>query len=323
MLRTIAVLIACITTLVGASAHAETPDEHLFRGDMHYFDGDYGRAISEYKSFLLASVDDARRPRVELKIAWLHALDDQPEKAERILRRLSVEQQTEPEGWWARLYSAQVQLKGPNATRARSTYQQLIQDCEPIVAHSAEARGISRAECLELTTLARLGLAYFWTRQDDFDRAANQLNYLPQSAPQTADARKVAAYVSTLEIPSKSPLVAAALSIVPGAGHFYVGDWALGALALVLNGALIFGTVDSLVDQRYGQAAAFGLLELAVYSGTIYSAVTAAQRYNRRARRDVREGLTHDIEQISEDLPWSARFPITYPTPLRLRVDFQ
>lgn len=323
-MRAICLVQVLLLLLLGASnaVAQSTPEEHLLRGDMLYFEGDYYRAITEYKAFLHAAPGDERASRVDLKIAWIYAVAGQSGAAEKLLRRLAVEQRTELEGWWARLYSANVAATSDTPTRARHSYEAVVSDCKPIIAHEGSAAGVERNDCLELTTYAQLGLARYWTSLDNFERAAESLASIPRSAPQSPDANKVAAYVSELEIPHKRPLVAGLLSLVPGLGHFYLEEWGIGVVAMVWNGVFIYATVDSFAAGRYGQGTLLGLLEAIWYAGTIFGAVSGAHRFNRDAMLIVREGLTRDIDALSEDTPWPARFPVQYPTPLQLRLQF-
>lgn len=317
-----ALLLVASLLLSGSPAYAQSPEEHLLRGDMYYFEGDYYRAISEYKAFLVSSPGDPRRSRIDMKIAWIYAVGGKPEAAEKLLRRLALEEKTELEGWWARLYASEVAMAADEEIRARRGYEEIIADCEPIAAQQGTAAGVERADCLELMTYARLGLARYYTQADDFDRAAEELSSIPKSAPQRPDAGKVASYVATLDIPRKNPTVAGLLSIVPGLGHFYLEEWGIGIVAMIWNGVFIFATADSFVAGRYGQGTLLGLLEVIWYAGTIFGAVSGAHRFNRDAMLIVRDGLKKDIDRLSQDAPWPARFPVQYPTPLQLRLEF-
>jgi len=324
----LALTLLAISTPASAQRAQERPfrssvneaERHLLRGDVYYVEGDYYRAITEYKAFLNEALDDPRRSRVDLKMAWIYHVANKPAAAENLLRYIALERRDEPEGWWARLYGAHVAMRSDQPLLARRAYEQVVQDCEPVLAQKSQA--IARPQCLELTTRARLGLAHYWAQLDDFDRAAAELGSVPKSAPQAPDARRVAEYVSTLEIPHKSAGLAGVLSIVPGFGHFYLGEWGIGIVAMIWNGAFIFATVDSFVAGRIGQGTLLGLLELVWYGGTIFGAVSGAHRFNRDAYLIVREGLTKDIDQIAADTPWPARFPVEYPTPLKLQFEF-
>ena len=316
----VGVALALSFLAISSVAIAQTPEEHLLRGDVFYVEGDYYRAITEYKTFLHKALDDPRRSRVDLKIAWIYHVAERPDAAEELLRRIALDRRDDVEGWWARLYAGHVAMTSDQPLRARRAYEGVIKDCEPVLAQQSLA--VPRSECLELTTRARLGLARYWAELDDFQTASSQLGSLPKSAPQAADARKVAEYVATLEIPRKSPGLAGLLSIVPGLGHFYLGEVGIGIVAMVWNGAFIFATVDSFVAGRIGQGTLLGLLELVWYGGTIFGAISGAHRFNRDAYLIVREGLTEDIDRLAADTPWPARFPVEYPTPLKLQFEF-
>ncbi len=302
-------------------AFADEPDEHLLRGDVYYLQGDYYRAITEYKTYLMKTADADHASRVDLKIAWIYHISERPEAAEALLRSIALDQRSAPEGWWARLYAAHVAAAGKEPLRARRAYEKLIQDCEPVLAQTVTDASIDREGCTEITTRARLGLAKYWANLDDFERSATELGSVPRSWNKAADARKVANYVATIQIPQKSPAVAGALSVVPGLGHFYLEQWGTGIVAMVWNGAFIFATVDSFAAGRIGQGTLLGLLELVWYGGTIFGAISGAHRFNRDARLIVRDGLIEDIDRLAVDTPWPARFP-AQSTPLQLHWDW-
>ena len=85
------------------------------------------------------------------------------------------------------------------------------------------------------------------------------------------------------ELPSKSPWLAGGLStLIPGAGSFYVGRYAEGALALFVNGVLFYATAGAIERDRDGAALVMGSLALAFYGGSIYAAANGAHKYNDR-----------------------------------------
>ena len=308
--------------LLASTAVAQDAEQHLLRGDVFYLQGDYYRAITEYKYFLLASADDPRKSRVDLKIAYIYHVSERPDAAAELLRHVALERRNEPEGYWAKLYAGHVSMAAEEPARAKRAYDEVLSGCAPVLDQSGAVEGIDRGECLELTARAQLGVARYWAALDDFDSAAEALASIPRSAQQADDARKVAQYIATLNIPQKSPAVAGALSVIPGLGHFYLEEWGTGIVAMIWNGAFIFATVDSFAAGRIGQGTLLGLLELVWYGGTIFGAVSGAHRFNRDARLIVREGLVRDIDRMAVDTPWPARFPVSYPTPLQLQFDF-
>lgn len=300
-----------------------TPAEQaLMRADLLYYEGDYYRAISEYKEFLAHSGADARAIRVHMKVAWIYFLSNKPKAAEAALREIAANAEGAPEGWWARLYLGHVATQGNEPIKARAMYDNVVQSCSKFVGKSAPAGDPRTAECFALTTYARLGLAKYHAKAGDFDAAAAELSELPGESPTTKAGDEIATYVAELEIPSKSPTLAGVLSIVPGLGHFYIEEYAVGVVAMIWNGLFLYGTIDSILDKTYGQAAVLGILELVWYAGTIFGAIAGAERFNRDAETIVRDGLTEDIDALGKDVPWPVRFPASNPVRLQLRMSF-
>jgi tetratricopeptide (TPR) repeat protein len=83
------------------------------------------------------------------------------------------------------------------------------------------------------------------------------------------------------EIPRKSPATAGVLSIVPGAGHLYCERYQDALIAFIVNGGLIAGAYAAFEDENYALGGLVSLVELGFYSGTIYSAVSSAHKYNK------------------------------------------
>ena len=303
-------LIFCLF-LTSATAWAQAPDTQdtgtdrstlapldaaLHQGDVLTMEGDYYRAITAYKSFLiLAPSDDIRRGDVELRIAWIYYVARKPAAAVDVLRPLVLRLGDSPESRWARLRLGQVLMESPASAAGRNNLERLAADCEALQA----------PECKDISTAVRLSLASFYADSFRFEAAASQLALVPKESHVSRAAYRVSDYLRTLNIPTKNPALAGVLSVIPGLGHVYIEDYSVAALALIWNGLFIFATVDAVVDQQWGQAALLGTLELIWYSGTIFGAVAGAHRFNRDAERIVREGLTRDIESMDDDSPWS------------------
>ncbi|MBI5441204.1 MAG: tetratricopeptide repeat protein [Deltaproteobacteria bacterium] len=85
------------------------------------------------------------------------------------------------------------------------------------------------------------------------------------------------------QLPRKSPLTAGALSAaVPGAGHLYLGRPRDAALAFLLNGAFLWGTVTAAGRDEWALAGILGFFELGWYGGSVLSAMNGAHQWNRR-----------------------------------------
>lgn len=223
---------------------------------------------------------------------------------------------------WGRLYYADLARRAGKGSAAVKTYERLIDTCDALVAEGDAANAgdaaIGKGECLYIQSYARVGLARYYSTRHEFDKAVTQLEEVPDNSPIKPKAQATAQKVNGLELPRKSPVLAGALSVVPGLGHFYIEEYGAGVAAILWNGVFIYAFVDSIFSRRYGQAALIGLVESIWYSGTIFGAISGAHRFNRDARRIVEEGMTRELNRMDDPNPWPARFP----TP-RQGVQFQ
>ncbi|NNG01643.1 MAG: tetratricopeptide repeat protein [Desulfobacteraceae bacterium] len=94
-------------------------------------------------------------------------------------------------------------------------------------------------------------------------------------------------------IPRKNPTVAGALSILPGAGQLYCHRYKDALLAFIINGGLIWATVEAFDKENYALGSVIGFVELGFYTGNIYSAKSAAHKYN----RDQTQRFIDDLKQ--------------------------
>jgi tetratricopeptide (TPR) repeat protein len=102
------------------------------------------------------------------------------------------------------------------------------------------------------------------------------------------------------EVELKDPLLAGVLSLVPGFGHFYLGQWGVGLTSLVWNGLFIFAAISAWLAGDIGVAAVLTIFELGWYSGGIFGAVAGAYRHNRDAVRNWRDDVLATYGQTRE-----------------------
>lgn len=100
----------------------------------------------------------------------------------------------------------------------------------------------------------------------------------------------------------KSPQTAGLLAaILPGSGHFYLGRYKDGTVAFLLNASFIWGAVASFQQNNYAVGGILTFFEVGWYTGNIYSAVGAAQKYNKweedRFRDDIEKKFKPYLSQ--------------------------
>lgn len=119
------------------------------------------------------------------------------------------------------------------------------------------------------------------------------------------------------EVPQKSPGMAGVLAaVLPGAGHLYCERYRDASIAFLLNGAFIWGIVESFEHNNYVVGGILTFFELGWYSGNIYSAVSSAHKYNQKKKQEYLDFL-----QKGSDLSIGISLQGKYPM-LSLRYDF-
>jgi len=153
----------------------------------------------------------------------------------------------------------------------------------------------------EASSKARLGRSLV-----EFDRGSlvgtgQELQRFLADFPADPRAGKVQTALSLLpqdgELSRKSPLTAGILAaIVPGSGHMYAGHYGDGATALLLNGLFIAGTVVAIRQENYAVAGIVGIIGLPFYIGNIYGAANAATKWNLAVRKELRGRLSLTLD---------------------------
>ncbi len=254
-------------------------DQILAFADALFRDGDYFRAITEYKRFLFLHPTDVRAGRVQLQIGLAYLGGQQWEEARQTFETLA---QQHPD---ADIRREAAFLLGETAYRQRR-YAQAIDELRPLVEREPRTPVGQRARYL-------LGWSYLRARQ--WPEAVDAFAAIDADSPLFASAQALSEAARVAEqLPRKSPALAGVLSaVIPGTGHFYTGRFRDGAIALLLNGAFLAAGIEAV---QAGNEAAAGLLfffEAAWYSGSIYGAVNAAHKFN----RDTEDRFLQELER--------------------------
>lgn len=240
--------------------------------------GDPYRAIGEYERFRFLAPSSPFDEVVRYRIALAYLVGEQYEMAGSLAARLSEDQAADPEvreaAW----------LLGGRALYGLKLYPAAD-------AHLSEFLGQERR-----TPLARGWAAYqlAWVRLKawDFQASLEPLAKVPPGTPWSDAAQAMRAELSRgVTVPYRSPVVAGLLSIVPGLGHFYLGQFGTGVSAMLWNGAFGWGLYETIRAQQWGLTVLLGLFEALWYTGTIFGAVAGAHRFNRDAKLNLLDDL--------------------------------
>lgn len=277
--------------------------DHLFG------DGDYYRAISEYRRYLFLTEgrgDEA--PRAALAIGEALLRGEQWDAAGRQFDGVATRTLDMNLRRGALYAAARAYLEDGRPELAKPRFRLLVADPD------ADA---------SLADSARMLLAWGHFDAGELDKAREVFAAVAASeSPFAKDAKGVVEALDKKgELDTKDPLVAALLSIVPGGGHMYLGQWGTGFTALAWNTLFVVAAVSAWITGDWGVAAVLTFAELGWYGGSMFGAIAGAYRHNRDAIRNWRDETiaTHGAHRLIPDAYESDQMPGTL---LRLRGTF-
>lgn len=170
----------------------------------------------------------------------------------------------------------------------------------------------------ELIDDAMLYMAMSYVEEEKWQEALDGLRGIEKKSNLYHFAENFASGLQNIDkLPLKSPALAGTLAaILPGSGHLYTEREKDGITAFLLNGAFIWGAVESYNNENYAVAGILTFFELGWYFGNIYSAVNSAHKYNKRLKneyiKDLKEknGFSFGISSIDKShyLTFNFRF---------------
>ena len=143
-----------------------------------------------------------------------------------------------------------------------------------------------------LTNAARYRLGWTHLQADRWREASNVFNGVEERSPLYPSAQDLA--LSSLkgeELSFKEPAAAGALALIPGLGHVYTNRYKDALISFLVNGLLIWATVEAFNEGHEVLGGILGFVGLGFYSGNIYSAISGAHKYNVKVKEDFRQGL--------------------------------
>jgi hypothetical protein len=281
MSRTILLLSFFILLSGGALAQEEGKrviDEktQMSLGDFFSEDGDYYRAITEYKRFLFFFPESLRAEEALWKIAtsffqgkkW----DESLSAADDFLRK-------HPSSPWV---AEAIFLKG----RCWMEKREFSQARHHFLRVREMAAGTGVAQEAQWQTAAS------YLREERWKEAAAEFRKVDPNSKLYPRADHWAKGLEGIDaVPQKSPTTAGILAVLPGAGHLYCERYRDAGIAFVLNAAFIWGMVEAFKHENYAVGGILTFFELGWYSGNIYSAISSAHKYNRNNKKEYLDSL--------------------------------
>jgi TolA-binding protein/TM2 domain-containing membrane protein YozV len=274
-----------LLTIVVSPARSEprtliiTDELQLGLAESFLTEGEYYRAITEYKRFLYFFPDSEQVAYVQLQIGMAYYRGGEYPAA---IEAFAKVRQDYP----AEHYAAAAFYEGVCRSRLH----------EPAAAQDNFDRVLAFDPANPLAAEALAGIALNALDRQDLAGSRRALERLAKDYPHTPQgdaAREAMPIVLAAETePCKSPVAAGVFSaLVPGSGQLYAGRYRDGLLAFLVNGLFIAGTAVAIDQDNDPAAVLLGAAGLPFYLGNIYGAANAAHKWNLSIAQDLRSDL--------------------------------
>jgi tetratricopeptide (TPR) repeat protein len=244
-----------------------------------YSQGEYRRAIDEYKRFLYFFPHAKQYRHAFFQIGMAHyrlgAFPEAVQIFQDIMNEVFVSSEAPGDtviDAWFRASDCYRQLKQYGV--AVLQLQNLMQlSSDPV-----------------LMDRAHLQIAWIFIESGAWEQARF---HLKQIRPQTIENGHLAGLIHQLEmlekdqdtlLPRKNPVFSGLLSMLPGAGYVYCERYRDALISFMVNGGLMLAAWQAFEDDQTVLGTMLSFLGAGFYSGNIYGSITAAHKYNRAHR---------------------------------------
>jgi tetratricopeptide (TPR) repeat protein len=243
-------------------------DQLIDFADRLMAEGEYFRAITEYRRFLFYYSHDPRQVMIHFRIGLALYRGQQYEEALQTFREVAHRYPNTPYGKQAWLWQGESLLRQAQYKAAEQLYIQVLEQFSDD----------------EISQLARYQRAWALLYQRQWHAASLHLRQItPESALFRMAHRLADEVLDGDQLPSRSPLVAGLLSgLLPGSGQLYIGRGGDALLAFFLNALFIAGIAQAVTQGEVAIAGVLSFFEAGWYVGNIYSAINGAHKFNRR-----------------------------------------
>ena len=262
-----------------AKSHIVVGEQSLDFADHLFADGDFYRAITEYRRYLFqvkGQGDGAARAACAIGEALYRG--GEYEAAAMQWDEVAQRAKASELRWQALFSAGMAYLSAEQSFAAKPRFRLVVED--------ENAPMVLRAH-------AQWFLAWGHLDAGEMELARMVLGGL--TASESLLKNQAQALLNDIEAEAlpegKSPLMAGLLSVVPGMGHFYLGQWQTGFTSMLWSGVLLGGAGYSAYTQDYVVAGALAVLGLGWYSGGAYGAISGAMQHNRDQIHNWREKI--------------------------------
>ncbi len=253
-----------------------TGDVQLKIADAFMDEGEYYRAVTELKKFLILFPDSTRSDYASFRIGQAYFKGEEYGAA---ARTFQITREKYPQSGLAveAGYLEGVSLwKLKSYSRAQATLEALA-DAHPASDYAPRA--------LLVTGLAALDE----DRPEQARQALKRVLDRYPDHPGREGVREAAALIDRYQdLPEKSPVLAGIMSaVLPGSGYIYAEHYGDGITAFLINGLFIAGTAVAIHQENYAVAGIVGGVGVPFYLGNIYGSANAARKWNLNSRNEI------------------------------------
>jgi len=249
--------------------------EHLMR------EGEYFRAITEYRRFLFYYPDDPRCAMAYFSIGLAFYRGESYVDALQAFREVPQRYPNTAYGKQAWLWQGESFARQGQYAAAEQLYTEITE----------------RFPHDSLGQQARYQRAWTLLSQRQWRDAAAQFQQVSPNSDLYQSAQLLAQEAVVGEhLPTKSPVLAGILSgFLPGSGQLYNGRLGDALLAFLLNGLFVVGTVEAVRSNKPAVAGILSFFEAGWYTGNVYGAVNGTHKYNRRTTETFLRNLDNNF----------------------------
>ena len=246
-----------------------TADQIIAFAEQLMREGEYFRAITEYRRFLFSYPDEPRRVMIHFRLGLALYRGESYAEALQTFREVIQLYPHTTYGKQAWLWQGESLARQGQYTAAEQLYAEVTVRF-PYDTVGQQAR-------------YQRGWMLLYRRQWR-DAAAQFQQVAPESLLYQSAQSLAQEALAGERLPTKSPVLAGMLSgLVPGSGQFYNGRLGDALLAFFLNGLFIAGIVEAVHSNAPAVAGILSFFEVGWYTGNIYGAINGAHKHNRYA----------------------------------------
>ncbi|MDP2644545.1 MAG: tetratricopeptide repeat protein [Desulfobacterales bacterium] len=266
---------------VSESAALTIDADRQFQFAESYFSkGEYFLAIGEYKRFIYFFPQDQRIEKARFQIGMSFFQSERFQDAIASFKNLLDIHQNTDLSLKSHFMISQCYLELKDHGRALATLFNLIRMTGEV---NTQDEAYYKIGWIYLEVAA-------WEKADLYFgkiSPANQRNYQLKRLSDALSKKNL--------IPKKDPRLAGFLSIIPGAGYFYLERYQDALIAFLLNTGFGFAAYESFNDDNYGLGGLFTFVGMGFYSGNIYGAISSAHKYNRNQNEQFIKKLKDNV----------------------------